>query len=255
MFWECACFSPVRPDERCCAWPAVWSHLTAGTSAGWWELCRGRHAHINEIIWSAVEACGSSLLSSVCIFIKVDNGNRRGGNLSTPNQGCSQALTEENKTHERYQKKLLTSSNTSEHKNTLKEDKHIYPFNLAHFFLSSLISWYAIITTRRRGSVSFRELSWLWAWLEEFVFWWDTVWWGHYMLKCYPIVCWPGWKQGHQDGFCFLQRLIIQSQWCNTFPQQQAQWLGKEIGFVLQKQYIFTNSLGEAYIFYFYFQI
>lgn len=52
MFCECVCCSPVRPDERCCAWPAVWSHLTAGTSAGWWELCRERHAHVNEIIWS-----------------------------------------------------------------------------------------------------------------------------------------------------------------------------------------------------------
>lgn len=78
------CLSPVRPDERCCAWPAVWSHLTAGTSAGWWELCRGRHVHINEIMRSAdsrllAHAYGSSQLSSLCIFIKVDNGNTGGG--------------------------------------------------------------------------------------------------------------------------------------------------------------------------------
>lgn len=78
------CCSPVRPDERCCAWPAVSSHLTARTWAGWWELCRGRHAHITEIIWSVdsrlpAEAYGSSLLSSVSFFIKVDNGNTGGG--------------------------------------------------------------------------------------------------------------------------------------------------------------------------------
>lgn len=78
----CARFLPVRPAERCCAWPAVWSHLTAGTSAGWWELCRRRHAHINEIIWSVdshlpAESYSSSLLSSMCIFFKVDNEGRK----------------------------------------------------------------------------------------------------------------------------------------------------------------------------------
>lgn len=128
VLWVCAsvCCLPVRPDKRCCAWPAVWSHLTAGTSAGWWELCRGRHAHINEIIWSAdsrlpAEACDSSLLSSLCLFIKVDNGNTGGGwNLSTPNQVLSQAFIEDNKTHKNKnvsaQKKKKKAFNKLQHK-------------------------------------------------------------------------------------------------------------------------------------------
>lgn len=37
-------------------------------------------------------------------------------------------------------------------------------------FLSSVISWYAIISTRKRESGLFRELSWLLVWLEESVF-------------------------------------------------------------------------------------
>lgn len=55
---------------------------------------------------------------------------QEGGNLSTPNQVFSQALIEENKSHKKNQ-------NVSTHKkafNTLKEDKHIYCFNSAHFF-------------------------------------------------------------------------------------------------------------------------
>lgn len=43
------------------------------------------------------EAHGSAVLSSVCIFIKADNGNAEGGNLSTPNRACSGAFIEENK--------------------------------------------------------------------------------------------------------------------------------------------------------------
>lgn len=145
VWWVCVFFSPVKPDEICCAWPGAWSHLTAGTSAGWWELCRARHAHINEIIWSVdsrlpAEACGSSLLSFVCIFIKVDNENTGGGGGAFNTKSSpSQAFIEENKTYKKNQNKLLTSSNTSWQNNTPEKDKHIYCFNLPHFFLSPVL--------------------------------------------------------------------------------------------------------------------
>lgn len=99
-------YLPVRPDERCCAWPAVWSHLTAGTSAGWWELSRGRHAHINEIIWSVVyqQSHTAAVYFPQCVsLLRQIMEHRRGGNLSTPNQVILWASIEENKGHKRNQ--------------------------------------------------------------------------------------------------------------------------------------------------------
>lgn len=64
-------------------------------------------------------------------------------------------------------------------------------------------------------------------------------------LKCYPTARWPDWETRPPLWIVSLQRLIIQSQWCNTFPKQQAQPLGKEIGFVLQKNAVhFIDSFG-----------
>lgn len=53
------------------------------------------------------------------------------------------------------------------------------------------------------------------------------------LLQHYRAECWPGWKQGPQDGSHFLQRLISSpTSTANAFPKQQAKWLRKEISFV-----------------------
>ena len=157
---QCVHFSPARPNERYCAWTAVWSHLTAGTSAGWWELHKGKHACIKEIKWSAdyrlpAEAYGSSLLF-LGIFIKLDNGNTGGGEpFQHQNKTSFQTLTEENKTHKDNKKKkkkhvhLFKTAPTYYDTETLKEEC----FNMFFFFLSSL--FHGMLLSPRGESLSY----------------------------------------------------------------------------------------------------
>lgn len=105
-----------------------------------------------------------------------------------------------------------------------QRDKHIQPFNPP----TRLISCRSVMVTRRSESASSRELKLIIGLIRR-----SGILMRRSVMKPLALKCCVdrAEKHGLRHGARSLQRLVIQPQWCNTFPKQHAQRLWEEIGF------------------------